>query len=166
MSAERGARSFATACAVALVASACGTPTNKCGPTSGTVVNVVDGDTLDLGSGERIRLLNVDTPETTGGKNDCYGQQAKTFTSDTVLNKTVTIVYDAECTDRYGRLLAYVSVGAVELNHALVEQGYACEYTLPPSGATRRTEFEDLESVAKTNRTGLWGACTTVTCGQ
>ena len=37
-------------------------------------------------------------------------------------------------------------------------------YTLPPSGVKRQAEFEDLQSVAKTNRTGLWGACATVTC--
>lgn len=153
------------ALALALATGAC-SPTSPCGPTSGEVVNVVDGDTLDLKTGERLRLLNVDTPETTGGKNDCYGQQAKAFTSDFALNKQVTITYDAECTDRYGRSLAYVAVGGAELNRALVEGGYACEYTLAPSGEKRRTEFEDLEAVAKTGRTGMWGACAAVTCGN
>lgn len=155
----------ATALALGLGAAGC-SPTSPCGPTSGKVVNVVDGDTLDLESGERLRLLSVDTPETTGGKNDCYGQQAKTFTSDSVLNQQVTITYDAECQDRYGRSLAYVAVGGTELNRALVSGGYACEYTLPPSGEKRRSEFEELEATAKTNRTGMWGACTTVTCGN
>jgi micrococcal nuclease len=144
--------------------SGCGT-TSQCGPTSGTVVNIVDGDTVDLDSGERIRLLSVDTPETTGGKNDCYGQEAKSFTTSFVLNKKVTITYDAECKDRYGRSLAYVAVaGGAELNSELVKGGYACEYTLPPSGEKRSQEFQDYESVAKTNRVGMWGSCTVVTC--
>jgi micrococcal nuclease len=143
----------------------CGT-TSPCGPTTGEVSGIVDGDTVDLASGERIRLLSVDTPETTGGKNDCYGQEAKAFTSDFLLNKQVTITYDTECTDRYGRTLAYVAVNGSEVNRALVEGGYACAYTPFSAGETRMSEFENLESVAKTNRTGLWGACTTVTCGQ
>ncbi len=145
---------------------ACSAPGNTCGPTSGEVVSIVDGDTVDLDSGERFRLLSVDTPETVGGKNDCYGQQAKAFTTDTVLNKKVTIVYDTECLDIYDRLLAYVSVNGTELNRALVQGGYACAYTPFKAGEARRSEFEDLESVAKTNRTGMWGACTTVTCGD
>ena len=108
----------------ALWGAACGT-TSPCGPTTGTVVNVVDGDTVDLASGERIRYLSVDTPETTGGKTDCYGQEAKQFNSDFVLNKQVTLTYDAECQDRYVRLLAYVAVGGQEVNTAEVAQGYA-----------------------------------------
>ena len=128
--------------------------------------SIVDGDTVDLVSGERIRLLSIDTPETTGGKNDCYGQQAKTFTSDFLLGKKVTIVYDTECTDRYGRTLAYLAVNGAEVNKALVEGGFACAYTPFAAGESRREEFETLETVAKTNRTGMWGACTTVTCGQ
>ena len=50
------------------------------------------------------------------------------------------------------------------MNDALVEQGYACAFYVSPAGTARREEFEDLQAVAKTSRTGLWGSCTMVTC--
>ena len=153
--------------AALLCGAACGPgpKTSICGPTTGKVTHVVDGDTVDLESGERIRYLLVDTPETTAGKNDCYGAQAVDYNRMQVEGKDVELTYDeAECKDRYGRLLAYVSVGGKEVNTGLMENGLACVLYIPPAGTNRHVEFEDLESVAKTNRTGLWGACNPVTC--
>jgi micrococcal nuclease len=57
-----------------------------------------------------------------------------------------------------------VSVDGVELNSALAQQGLACVLFIAPAGTARREEFTTYESVAKTNRTGLWGACAVVTC--
>lgn len=149
----------------ALFVAACGSDDGSvCGPTSATVTNVVDGDTIDLDSGERIRYLLVDTPESTGGATDCFGQNAKQFNHDLVLGKQVTLRYDTECTDRFGRLLAYVSVGDQEINSLLVERGYACVLYIPPNGADRRTEFETLEVQAKAAGRGMWAACPVVTC--
>lgn len=151
------------ACAAAL--GACdGGGGSVCGPTSGVVVNVVDGDTIDLESGERIRYLMVDTPESTNGATDCFGQNAKTLNSDLVLGETVTIEYDVECTDRFGRLLGYVSVGATEINTELVERGYACVLHIPPNGDDRAAEFEALEDDAIAAQRGMWGLCEDVTC--
>ena len=133
-------------------------------PTSGLVTNIVDGDTIDLQSGERIRYLMVDTPESTGGATDCFGQNAKQFNTDLVLGREVTLAYDEECTDRFGRLLAYVSVGAQEVNALLVERGYACVLYIPPNGTERRDEFETLEAQAKAADRGMWGECAVVTC--
>ncbi len=138
---------------------------SPCGPSSGKVVNIVDGDTVDLESGVRLRLLLVDTPETTNGKTDCYGQEAKAFTAAFLDGQTVSLQYETECKDRYGRTLAYVSVAGKEINATLVQSGYACVLYIAPDGMSRKAEFEILESEAKTHRTGLWGACTQVTCG-
>jgi micrococcal nuclease len=139
--------------------------TSICGATRGKVARVVDGDTIELEAGERIRYLLVDAPETTGGKNDCYGSNAVDFNKAQVEGKEISIKYDeAECKDRYDRLLAYVSVGGKEVNKGLVENGLACVLYIPPAGRDRHVEFEDAASVAKTNRTGLWGACNPVTC--
>lgn len=146
---------------------ACGMPTppSLCGPSTAVVSRAIDGDTLELSDGKRVRMLLVDTPESTNGKTDCFGQQAAQFTSDTVTGKTVELSYDeAGCTDRFGRTLAYVKVNGVDLNRTLVEQGYACTLYVSPSGGARRDEFETYESQAKTSRLGLWGACTVVTC--
>ncbi len=155
-----------SAALVALVVSGCGTPPmSKCGPSTGTVVSVVDGDTIELESGVKIRYLLTDTTEITKGHNDCYGQEAAALNRMLVEGKKIDLKYDeAGCTDRYGRTLAYVSVGGVEVNSKLVKEGYACTLYVSPSGGTRRDEFETYESEAKTARLGLWGACTTVTC--
>jgi micrococcal nuclease len=147
-----------------LLVSACSAPTSPCGPTRGKVARIIDGDTVEMDSGERIRLLLVDTPETTQGKNDCYGQQAKAFTTMALEGKEVELSYDVQCQDRFGRTLAYVKQGSTDVNAELVKQGLACVLYLSPNGEARRMEFEDYESVAKTNRTGMWGSCTTITC--
>ena len=142
-----------------------GEATSPCGASHGLVTNVVDGDTIDLDTGERIRYLLVDTPESVGGATDCFGQEAKTFNHDVVLGHQVSLAYDEECTDRFGRSLAYVTVDTgPEINTLLVQRGYACVLYIPPDGTDRHTEFETLEAEAKAAGRGMWGACQVVTC--
>lgn len=152
--------------AVTLVATACASDdtSSPCGPTRGLVTNVVDGDTIDLDTGDRIRYLMMDTPESVNGATDCFGQEAKLFNHDLVLGHEVTLRYDQECTDRFSRLLAYVSVDGTEVNSLLVERGYACVLYIPPNGTDRRTEFQTLEAEAKAAGRGMWSACPVVTC--
>ncbi len=88
-----------------LLTACASTPGSTCGPSSGLVERVIDGDTIVLATGEKIRYLLVDAPETTNGHDDCFGSNAATFNSDLVLNKTVDLTYDTQCTDMYGRLL-------------------------------------------------------------
>jgi micrococcal nuclease len=130
------------------------------------VVEVVDGDTVHLASGEKIRYLMVDTPEITKGKNDCYGQEAADFNRQMVLDQKVTLTYDKECTDKYGRLLAYVSFNGREVNSLLVERGYGCVLQIPPNGEDRADEFKALQSEAKAAGKGVWGNCDPVTCAN
>lgn len=134
------------------------------GSTEAVVARVIDGDTIELSTGETVRYLMVNTPETTGGKNECYGQNAVRFNTDLVLGKTVRLSYDVERTDAYGRTLAYVSVGGQEVNRLLIERGFACVLYIPPNGADRREELEALEASAKAARRGLWGACDPIPC--
>jgi micrococcal nuclease len=136
----------------------------RCGPSTATVARVIDGDTVELTSGERVRYLMIDTPETTGGKNDCFGAEAVAFNRQAVEGREVSLAYDEVCEDDYGRLLAYVTVGGRELNALMVERGYACVLQIAPNGADRADEFDDLEYAAKTGMAGLWGACDEVTC--
>ena len=137
---------------------------SACGPSSALVTRVVDGDTIELESGVKIRYLMVNAPETTNGHNDCYGQNAVTFNTDLVLNKTVDLAYDVECEDRYGRTLAYVSVGGQEVNTLMLERGYACLLHISPDGDDRLDEFKAIEAAAKTAGRGLWGACNPIPC--
>ena len=150
-----------------LVLGGCGPTESKCGPSTAQVDYVVDGDTIVLVGGKKIRLLLVDTPEITQGHNDCYGHEAKAFTVGQVAGKTLNLAYDdASCTDRFGRTLAYVKVDAVELNTELAKQGYACLLYIKPGGQARQEEFATYEAEAKTNRTGMWGSCSLIPCSM
>ena len=144
---------------------ACGAE-SVCGPEAGVVSRVVDGDTVVLRSGERVRYLLVDTPESTGGQSECFGAEARDFNRSLVEGRGVRLSYGEACTDRYGRLLAYVSVEGREVNTRLAQEGYACVLYVPPAGGARRVEFEALESAARRARRGLWGRCAAVPCGR
>jgi micrococcal nuclease len=128
------------------------------------VAEVIDGDTIVLESGERIRYLLVDAPESTGGHRDCFGAEAHAFNRGLVEGRTVTLTDGESCADRYGRRLAYVSVDGHDVNALLVERGYACALFIPPAGSARRSELEALEAQARRARRGVWGACAPVTC--
>lgn len=153
------ARSLAGVMAMAAL-SACsgGGEDDRCGPSSGIVARVVDGDTIELESGERIRYLMIDTPESTT-EIECFGEEAKQFNASLVEGKEVALTYDVECTDRFDRTLAYVTVDDREVNSLLVERGFACLLYIPPNGEDRVNEFESLEAVAEAENRGLWGAC-------
>lgn len=139
---------------------ACGGETAE----TAVVTRIIDGDTVELDTGETIRYLMVNTPETTGGKNECYGQNAVTFNTDLVLNKTVELTYDVERTDRFGRTLAWVTVNGQEVNTLLIERGFGCLLYIPPNGAGRRDEFKALQDAAKAAKRGLWGSCDPIPC--
>lgn len=124
---------------------------------------MLDGDTIELTSGEKIRYLMIDAPEV-GNKLECYGDEAKALNTQLVAGKEVQLRYDLECTDRFDRLLAYVSVGDREINSLMVERGYACVLYIAPNGAERKAQFDRLESMAKQANKGLWGACDTNPC--
>lgn len=136
-----------------------------CGPERDVVARVIDGDTLELASGAVVRYLLVDTPESVNGADDCFGHEAAAFDRALVEGREVTLAYDdAACRDRYGRLLAYVTVDGREVNALLVERGYACVLYLPPAGSARHEAFEALERRARAERRGLWGACEVASC--
>jgi micrococcal nuclease len=143
---------------------ACGGGDARCGPTEGVVARIVDGDTIELASGELVRYLMVDAPETTGGQSECFGANAVQLNTDLVLGKTVQLRHDVECQDRFGRTLAYVAVNGQEINTLLIERGYACVLHIPPNGDDRAADFEAFEDAARAARRGLWGACDPTPC--
>jgi micrococcal nuclease len=159
-----GCAAFTACFGAALVALTAGcNGSDPCGPTKAVVSRVVDGDTIELDTGDKIRYLLIDTPEDTSTI-ECFGPEATAFNEELVLGKEVTLSYDQECTDRYGRLLAYVSVGGREVNSLLVERGYACVLFIPPDGEDRAQEFKDIETVARAQGRGLWSACSEIPC--
>ncbi len=149
---------------LAVVVSGCGGSGSECGVTEATVARIVDGDTIELDNGQKIRYLMVNTPETTGGKNECYGANAVQFNTDLVAGKRITLDYDVQCEDMFGRTLAYVTVDGIEVNTELVKRGFACVLHIPPNGNDRADEFEALEDEAKAENRGLWGQCDPIPC--
>ncbi len=132
----------------------------------GTVVRAVDGDTIIVRSGGRVedvRLLGIDTPETVDPRRPvgCYGPEASAYTKHLVTGRTVTLRYDRELHDRYGRFLAYVWLAGprpVFVNAELVRRGYARSYPFPPNTA-HAALFAALERSAAIGGRGLWHAC-------
>ncbi len=131
----------------------------RCGPTEAVVVEVLDGDTVVLADGTRIRYLLIDSPEISNGKNECFGLEARDINRDLVLNKTVQLEYDEECYDTFDRLLAYISVNGRNINSLMVERGYACALYIPPNGEDQKGYYEALETAARAANRGMWGAC-------
>jgi micrococcal nuclease len=141
-------------------------PAASCGPERARVERVIDGDTVEISGGERVRYLLIDTPETTSGKQECFGADALEFNRSLVEGRIVELAYASRCRDRFGRLLAYVTVGGLDVNARLVADGYACVLHVPPDGDDRVAEFSTLEGQARLNEAGLWGACPAKPCGE
>lgn len=148
-----------TACDPAGATTTATEPQNLCGPSTAIVASVIDGDTIVLEGGQKVRYLMIDTPEITKGKHDCYGEEARQYNEDLVLGQEVSLTYDQECEDQYGRLLAYVEAPDGEANSLLVARGFACVLIVPPNGEDRESEFMSLELGARQKGAGLWGAC-------
>ena len=88
---------------------------------------VIDGDTIILNNGERVRLIGVDTPETKHPRKpvEYYGKEASAFTKKMIEGKEVRLEYDWQRKDKYGRTLAYVYLkNGTFLNAEIVKQGY------------------------------------------
>ncbi|MEM9457143.1 MAG: thermonuclease family protein [Myxococcota bacterium] len=134
-----------------------------CGPAEGVVDLVIDGDTIQLATGERVRYLLVDTPELSPSP-ECFGLEAADFNREAVEGRTVTLSYDSECTDRFDRLLAYVDVDGRSINELLLTRGFACVLQIPPNGDERVDEYRRLEQQAQDGRVGIWGACAEDPC--
>lgn len=135
------------------------------------VQRVVDGDTLKLENGERVRLIGIDTPELhesdklqrdsqRSGQEEkiikAMGKQAYEFTKNLVEGKRVRLEFDLERADRYGRLLAYVYLqDGTFVNAEIIKQGYASLMTFAPN-VKYVDLFRKLYAQARENQRGLW----------
>jgi endonuclease YncB( thermonuclease family) len=127
-----------------------------------TVTDVVDGDTLDVrkarGGGDRIRILGIDTPEVFGGV-ECGGRAASALMKRISRGKVrVTTDPNQPKRDRYGRLLAYVSKGGVDLGRRMVSKGRAKVYVVG-SPFSRYRSYLQAQREARADSRGSWGTC-------
>jgi micrococcal nuclease len=90
--------------------------------TGPVVVDVIDGDTIEVSGGLTIRLIGIDTPE----RGECGFGAASSALAAMVGGRSVVLVPGArDDADRYGRLLRYVEVGGVDANLAMISSGHA-----------------------------------------
>ena len=124
------------------------------------VAKIVDGDTITMSNGEKVRLIQIDTPEL--ASKECYGIQAKSELSK-LLNQAgdVSLTSDPNLdeVDKYGRLLRYVFIGNTNLNLKLIEIGAAAPYFYRGEKGVYAAQFLKAAQTAQKRKLGMWGMC-------
>lgn len=115
------------------------------------VTQIIDGDTIKISTGEKVRLIGINTPE----KGQPYYEEATNKLRELIGNNSVTLKKDVENKDQYGRLLRYVYVGDTFVNEEMVRRGYAIAYHFPPN-VKYSEELESAEEEAKNKQIGIW----------
>lgn len=138
-----------------------GTRTEPGGEITAVCERVVDGDTIKLIGGERVRYTGIDTPETVHPNKpvEPFGRAASDYNRELVEGRRVRIELDVQERDRFGRLLGYVYVrgdgGELFVNAELVRAGFARVSTHPPN-VRHAEDFLKLEREARDQQRGLW----------
>jgi micrococcal nuclease len=131
------------------------------------VRRVVDGDTVELSNGQKIRMLNLDTPETVKANTavKCYGPEASAFTKKLLVDKMVQLTTDKEANDQYGRGLRFIFLDGVDtsniensVNADIVKNGFGKMVSYKPN-TTYARDFQKWEDEAKSKKLGVWGSC-------
>jgi micrococcal nuclease len=127
------------------------------------VLRVIDGDTLEVllnNQKRRIRLLLVDTPEITKGKNEPYGQEAKQHVWAMLQAVRNRVTIEIEGMDKYGRLLAHVFAAGVNLQKSLLTNGLA-KYAYDYGDYKYENEYREAERQAREKQRGIWSIAET-----
>jgi micrococcal nuclease len=115
------------------------------------VKRVVDGDTIVLADGRRIRYLGINTPE----YGEPFWQEAKDYNAGKVRGKSVMLEFGEVKEDKYGRTLAYVFVDGEMVNAQLLAAGWAHLFILEPIGY--HDTFQKAQEEARSKGLGIWG---------
>jgi len=116
-----------------------------------TVATVIDGDTLLLQGGGKVRLLGINAPE----EGQPYFEEATARLRELVEGKQVRLEKDIVKRDQYGRLLRYVFLGGENINVKLVREGLAHVYLIPPN-VKYELELRAAEEEARAAGRGIW----------
>ena len=116
-----------------------------------SVTKIIDGDTMELASGKKVRLIGIDAPE----ENKPLYSQSTNFLASLVEGKEVILISDSVNADQYGRLLRYVYVDGDFVNLVMVREGYAAVYLFGTSEKFSQ-DFLDAEKFAKDKGLGIW----------
>lgn len=129
------------------------------------VTKVIDGDTIEIEGGEKVRYLGVDTPETKDPRKpvQCFGKEASNRNKNLVEGKRVFLEKDVTETDKYNRLLRFVYLPLEDgtrlfVNDYLIREGYGHVLTIPPD-VKYSEQFLDAQRKAREQKKGLWEKC-------
>lgn len=125
------------------------------------VSKVIDGDTIELENGERLRYIGIDTPESKDPRKpvQCFAEQASERNRKLVEGKLIKFYKDVNQRDKYNRLLGYVYLeDGTFINLELVKTGYAFSYPYTPD-ISKQEQFNESQSLAMSNKIGLWKDC-------
>ena len=149
--------------------------TASAAPEKATVTSIVDGDTIYVNSGGntlKVRLIGIDTPESRYNSkaerdSDRSGEDLKAILAQgkrataylkSILRKgdSVTLEYDLQQYDKYGRTLAYVYLSDGRMvNELIIASGYASPMTIPPN-IKYKDRFLQAYQAARAKKLGLW----------
>jgi micrococcal nuclease len=121
-----------------------------------SVAWVVDGDTLELENGDRVRLIGVDTPEFTDGKPEPFAEEATQFLRDLTEKRRVRLQFDRERFDKYRRVLAFVWVDDTLVNEEIVRLGYGKAMTQFGFSSRMKKRLRKAEAAAKSEGLRIW----------
>ncbi len=115
---------------------------------------VIDGDTIVLRGGIKVRYVGIDTPEV----GEAFYEEAKERNRRLVGRKVVRVVVcGAQARDVYGRLLGSVYVDGLDVGAVLLREGLARTLIIPPCGLAHAKEYRGYERDARRLGLGIWG---------
>jgi micrococcal nuclease len=124
------------------------------------VRRVVDGDTIVLASGARVRLQGIDTPETVADDRpvEAWGPEASRFAKDFIkrADMQIRLTFSLERKDRHDRFLAFVWNGDVMLNEELVRAGLAHARLDYRYSSAMKRRLAAAQEEARTAGRGIW----------
>ena len=132
----------------------------------GTVVKVVDGDTIrvDLPTGvDTVRIIGIDTPEVVDPNRPeaCFGAEATAFAEQLLAEKTVRLEVDPtqDGRDRYDRMLAHVYLGDSLYAAEAIRDGFGIHYIYQGRPSIHADELAAAQAAATTAKVGIWAKC-------
>ena len=118
-----------------------------------TVARVIDGDTVELRGGEKVRLIGIDAAE----PGEPFGDAAAIWARSHLEGELVWLEYGEQKHDKFGRLLAHVFLDdGTHFNLRIIENGYARAYTKYPFKAEHMASFLEAERRARNRELGVW----------
>lgn len=117
------------------------------------VTKIFDGDTFETETGEKVRLIGINTPEIS----DIFGQEAKQHLADLIDGKIIDLQTDnlSNDRDRYSRLLRYVILDGIDINKRMISDGFAFAYL--KYHFEKANDYKKAQLTASEENKGMWG---------